>query len=304
MPMMKLPSGQAIYESDTIARYVVDAFSDVGPSFVPGTVEARAMDNLIARLHDVYVAAIQGAMYKAAPPFGTFQSRWEALAELRKQVRVINGLASEEGPYLTGADIGHSDAALFPTMVFMQHVLPKFMQPGWEFNAEEAFGPKLVRWWKFMTSGSVPAATKVFEEIDGALRKWDASGRWDSILYAGRQDTAERTIFNMIISKEIPSEIVYEDDRCLVFKDINPVAPVHMLVIPKRREGLSQLRHSTQDHEYILGHLLRVAGEQGKAALGDNGFRVVINDGADAGQSVFHLHVHVIGGRELTWPPG
>jgi len=303
MPLMQLSSGQAIYESDTIARYVIDAFSDASPTFTPSSPEGRALDNLIVRLHDVYLVAIQACMYKATPPFGSFQSRWEALAELKKQVRVIHDLVSEEGPYLTGAEIAHSDAALFPTMVFMQHMLPKYMQPGWEWNAEEAFGPKLVRWWKHMT-GSVPAAQRVFTEIDGALKGWDAKGRWDSIPHAGRKDVADLTIFDKIISKEIPSEVVYEDDRCLVFKDINPVAPVHMLVIPKRREGLTQLRHSVQDHDYILGHLLRVASEQGKAALGENGYRVIVNDGADAGQSVFHLHLHVIGGRELTWPPG
>jgi len=303
MPLMKTSDGQSIYESDTIARYVVDAFSDTGPSFTPSTPEARALDNLISRLHDVYLAAIQACMYKATPPFGVFQSRWEALAELRKQVHIIDELVSEEGPYLTGSEIGHSDAALFPTMVFMQHMLPKFMQPGWDWSEEEAFGPKLSRWWKYMT-GSVPAAQRVREEIEGALKKWDDNGRWDNILHAGRKDTAEATIFDKIIRKEIPSDIVYEDDRCLVFKDINPAAPVHLLVIPKRREGLTQLRHSVQDHDYLLGHLLRVASEQGRAALGEGGYRVVINDGAGAGQEVFHLHLHVIGGREMGWPPG
>jgi len=304
MPLLVLPGGQAIYESDTIARYLIDAYSDVAPSFVPATPEVRALDNLIARVHDVYLVALQACMFKAAPPFGTFQSRWEALAELRRQVRVIDGLAAEEGPFLTGGEIGHSDAALFPTMVFMRDMLPRYMQPGWEWNEEEAFGPKLLRWWAHMTSGAVPAATRVLDEMQGALQKWEASGRWNNILHAGRQDTAERTIFDKIISRDIPSKVVYEDDRCIVFKDVNPTAPVHMLVIPKRREGLTQLRHSAMDHEYILGHLLRVAGEQGKAAVGEGGFRIVINDGAEAGQTVFHLHVHVIGGRPLTWPPG
>jgi len=97
---------------------------------------------------------------------------------------------------------------------------------------------------------------------------------------------------------------VYEDKRCLVFKDISPAAPVHLLVIPKRREGLTQLRNAAVEHEYILGHLLRVAAEQGKKAVGEGGYRIVINDGAEAAQSVFHLHVHVLGGRTMSWPPG
>eukprot|EP00929_Paragymnodinium_shiwhaense_P058306 TRINITY_DN29188_c0_g1_i1.p1 TRINITY_DN29188_c0_g1~~TRINITY_DN29188_c0_g1_i1.p1 ORF type:complete len:444 (+),score=122.49 TRINITY_DN29188_c0_g1_i1:89-1420(+) len=304
MPLMKLADGSAVYESDTIARYLTDKFADVEPSFLPATPESRALDNLIARLHDVYVVALQACMYKAAPPFGIFGSRWEALAELRKQVRIINDLASSDGPFLTGSAIGQSDAALLPTMVFMQFMLPKYMQEGWEWSEEEAFGPKLVKWWRHMTSDSVPAGKRVYEEIQGALNAWNEKGRWDTILHAGRRDTAEATIFDKVISKEIPSEIVFEDDRCVVFKDINPAAPVHLLVIPKRREGLTQLRNAVADHDYILGHLLRVASEQGKKAVGEGGYRVVINDGADAGQTVFHLHVHVIGGRALTWPPG
>lgn len=304
MPLLVTPGGMAVYESDTIARYLVDEFADIEPSFRPSSSEARALDNLIARVHDIYIVAIQSCLYKATPPFGPYQSRWEALAELRKQLSVIEGLVSEEGPFLSGADIGHSDAALFPTMVFLRHMLPKFMQAGWQWNDAEAFGPKLTRWWAHMTGGAVPAATRVFDEISSALGKWDESGRWNTILHAGRQDTADATIFDKIIKKEILSEIVYEDSRCLVFKDINPAAPVHLLVIPKRREGLAQLRNSVMDHEYILGHLLRVAGEQGKAAVGDGGFRIVINDGADAAQSVFHLHVHVLGGRAMMWPPG
>merc|ERR1719161_2142561 len=121
------------------------------------------------------------------------------------------------------------------------------------------------------------------------------------ILHAGNQDTADPTVFDKIIRKEIPSEIVHEDSRCVVFKDVNPAAPVHLLVIPKRREGLTQLRKSVHDHEYILGHLLRVAAEQGNKACGKGGFRIVINDGEEAAQSVFHLHIHVLGGRKMTW---
>lgn len=112
------------------------------------------------------------------------------------------------------------------------------------------------------------------------------------------------TIFDKIISKEIPAAIIYEDDTCLAFKDISPQAPTHFLVIPKARQGLTRLSKATEEHKAVLGHLLytaqAVAKEQG---LGD-GFRVVVNDGPAGCQSVYHLHLHVIGGRQLTWPPG
>ena len=101
---------------------------------------------------------------------------------------------------------------------------------------------------------------------------------------------------------------MHEDDKCLAFRDISPVAPTHVLVIPKHREGLTQLRHADAEHQDILGHLLvvaaKVAQDEGFTADGEGGYRIVINDGAQAAQSVFHLHVHVIGGRDMTWPPG
>ena len=109
------------------------------------------------------------------------------------------------------------------------------------------------------------------------------------------------TIFSKIIAREIPADIVYEDDRALAFRDINPVAPTHVLVIPKRE--IVNLGDSVDDDAELLGHLMRVAGEVAKLE-GLSDFRVVTNSGAGAGQSVFHLHLHVIGGRALSWPPG
>lgn len=139
-----------------------------------------------------------------------------------------------------------------------------------------------------------------------ALAKWDASGRWDSIPLAGLRDTEPRTIFDKILSGEIPATIVKEDDKILAFQDKNPVAPAHVLVIPKDRNGLTRLSKSSKEHVEILGRLLVAAGEIARdESLGfGHGARIVINDGEEAGQSVFHLHVHVIGGRELNWPPG
>ena len=111
------------------------------------------------------------------------------------------------------------------------------------------------------------------------------------------------TIFTKIIEKKIPADIVYEDEQSLAFRDINPQAPVHILVIPKK--PLVGLSGADDGDAPLLGHLLdvvrRVARSEGLEA---DGYRVVINDGEKAGQSVFHLHLHILAGRRLLWPPG
>ena len=110
------------------------------------------------------------------------------------------------------------------------------------------------------------------------------------------------TIFAKIIRREIPADIVYEDDRCLAFRDVNPQAPVHILVIPK--QPIARLVDAGDDDQALLGHLMitagRIATEQGIS----DAFRLVVNNGAGVGQSVFHLHLHILGGRSFTWPPG
>jgi histidine triad (HIT) family protein len=110
-------------------------------------------------------------------------------------------------------------------------------------------------------------------------------------------------LFCRIVAGEVPADTVFQDERSIAFRDINPQAPVHLLVIP--REHLESLDDAAQKDEALLGHLLRVAArvanEQG---LSESGYRTVINTGAGAGQSVFHLHLHVLGGRSLNWPPG
>jgi histidine triad (HIT) family protein len=110
-------------------------------------------------------------------------------------------------------------------------------------------------------------------------------------------------LFCRIVAGEIPADIVYQDERSLAFRDINPQSPVHVLVIP--RDHLESLDEAARNDEVLLGHLLRVAArvanEQG---LSESGYRTVINTGAGAGQSIFHLHLHVLGGRALAWPPG
>jgi histidine triad (HIT) family protein len=109
------------------------------------------------------------------------------------------------------------------------------------------------------------------------------------------------TIFGKIARGEIPTELVYEDDRALAFRDVAPQAPVHLLVIP--REPIARLSEARDDQSELLGHLLTVA-RRVAAEAGLDDFRLVVNDGVGAGQTVFHLHVHVLGGRPLGWPPG
>ncbi|MED5349391.1 MAG: histidine triad nucleotide-binding protein [Pseudomonadota bacterium] len=110
------------------------------------------------------------------------------------------------------------------------------------------------------------------------------------------------TIFQKIIDKEIPADIIYEDEKSLVFKDINPVAPTHVLIIPKKQiEKISDAEETDQD---LLGHLLIVAGKVARQLGVENAFRLVVNNGAGAQQTVFHLHIHLIAEREFSWPPG
>ncbi|MCY3986854.1 MAG: histidine triad nucleotide-binding protein [Candidatus Dadabacteria bacterium] len=111
------------------------------------------------------------------------------------------------------------------------------------------------------------------------------------------------TIFTQIINREIPADIVYEDEMCLAFRDINPQAPVHVLLIPKKQ--IVSMATVEMEDQVILGHLMVKASEIASSlGLGESGYRLVVNTNADAGQSVFHLHIHILGGRKLTWPPG
>ena len=113
----------------------------------------------------------------------------------------------------------------------------------------------------------------------------------------------ENNVFARILRKEVPAEVLHEDDQCMAFKDAAPQAPSHFLVIPKI--PLIRLSDAGEGDRELLGHLLWVAGEVAREqGIAESGYRVVINNGERAGQSVFHLHLHVLGGRELTWPPG
>jgi histidine triad (HIT) family protein len=118
-----------------------------------------------------------------------------------------------------------------------------------------------------------------------------------------KEQTVSEIIFSKIIRREIPAQIVYETENVLAFRDIHPQAPVHVLVIPKTY--LKDLASATSSDSAILGELLLAAAEVARReGLSEGGYRVVTNIGADAGQTVFHLHLHVLGGRALGWPPG
>lgn len=111
------------------------------------------------------------------------------------------------------------------------------------------------------------------------------------------------TLFEKIVNREVPAQIIHEDDRCVAIRDINPQAPIHVLVIPKK--VIPRLGEATEADETLLGHLLLTAAEVAKReGIAENGYRVIVNQGWHAGESVPHLHVHLLGGRQMKWPPG
>lgn len=112
----------------------------------------------------------------------------------------------------------------------------------------------------------------------------------------------EITLFEKIISRDIPADIVYEDELCIAFRDVAPQAPLHVLLVPKI--VITKLSESTTNEQNLLGHLMLMAPKIAEQEGHTDAFRLVINNGAKAGQSVFHLHLHIIAGRELNWPPG
>lgn len=111
------------------------------------------------------------------------------------------------------------------------------------------------------------------------------------------------TIFTKIINREIPADIVYEDDQCIAFRDVSPQAPVHILVIPKK--PIVNVENISDEDAPLIGHIWSKIRDIARAeGLAEDGYRVVVNCGANGGQSVDHLHYHLLGGRSLTWPPG
>jgi diadenosine tetraphosphate (Ap4A) HIT family hydrolase len=234
-------------------------------------------------------------MYRP-PPFGPFFTRADALQEYSKQLALLETFMSNDGMYLCGDVVSYADACIFPSCVFAEHMLPKF-------NLQVP--SKLQSWFDTLRRND-PAFTKVYDEMKEALASWDDRRRWDTILGAGWIDAEPATIFDKILAGDISVEVVQETEKLLAFKDINPAGPAHVLIIPKVRGGLTRLTKATAEHVEILGTLLVAASEIARnkdLGFGD-GARVVFNDGPDGGQEVMHLHVHVIGGRQMQWPPG
>lgn len=113
---------------------------------------------------------------------------------------------------------------------------------------------------------------------------------------------AEKTLFQKIMDRELPGDIIYEDDACAALRDIEPQAPVHVLVVP--RKPIKSLDDLTEEDAPLVGHLFLVAKKVAAKEGLENGYRAVFNNGADANQTVDHIHLHLIGGREMSWPPG
>ncbi|CAM9511325.1 unnamed protein product [Pylaiella littoralis] len=286
MPCLSTPDCGSVPESYPICQYLMDKFEDRGSSLRPSTLQARMKSAAICRLFDTYIHPILGCMYKAVPPFGVHSDRLTALKDLQTQLTNLEELASAEGPFLAGKEVSLADATAWPTMIFVREMMPKF-------GRTDVLGPQLLAWCGHMERH--PVGKRIAEEIKAPLDKWGSNGRWDDILHAGKRDTEPASIFDKILAKEIPSTVVFEDDRVLAFRDIAPVAPTHILIIPKNRNGLTQLRHATADHVGLLGYMLEVAAKIAKEEELE-GFRLVVNDGAKGGQEVFHLHMHLIGG--------
>jgi histidine triad (HIT) family protein len=112
-----------------------------------------------------------------------------------------------------------------------------------------------------------------------------------------------KTLFEKIVAREIPAQIVYEDDLVIAFRDVKPGAPVHVLIVPKK--AIPRIAEVKAEDQAVLGHLLLKAAQVAdKVGLSSSGYRLVVNNGPDAGESVPHLHMHILGGRNLAWPPG
>lgn len=114
---------------------------------------------------------------------------------------------------------------------------------------------------------------------------------------------SDKTLFERIRDREVPATIVHEDEHCLAFRDIAPQAPVHILVVP--RKAITRIETAATTDREVLGHLLLAAARIARTeGISESGYRLVINNGADGGEAVPHLHVHLLGGRKLDWPPG
>lgn len=204
MPLLSLSEANfPIPESDTICRFLCARFADRGPALIPTDLMLAARSDRICRLHDIYLGAVQSAMYKVAgsggsqafPPFGPFGDREAALGELMSQLKVLEDYADAEGPFLVGKEPTLADCTIWPSAIFWAHMLPKFAS----VDPAAIFGPRLSRWMKHMATTEVGG--RVQREVADALVEWDAKDRWAPIRGAGVRDTAAPTIFDSILAK-------------------------------------------------------------------------------------------------------
>lgn len=155
MPLLSIKDGMNIPESDTICRYLMSSYNDSGPGFLPDNPKS----NLISRIHDMYITTIQGALYKASPPFGTFGTRSDALNEIQRQLQIIDNLIDDDkkGTYLCGNEVSLADVTLFPTMIFVDTMFPKF-------GIDDAIPSKIMKWFKEVQEEDSDFA-KVYNEV-------------------------------------------------------------------------------------------------------------------------------------------
>lgn len=168
MPVLKLEDGSGLPESQVIESYLLDKFSKHGPSLIPENPEKRALAALIVRIHDLYIATIQGCLYK---PMDSKSQRATEIGQIAKQLSIIEKYCV--GPYICGSDMSYADTAILPTVVFCNYILPRFF--GWPTLFENR--PKLETWWKVMNSDN--DIIKVVSEIEGGLESWKNSKRWE-----------------------------------------------------------------------------------------------------------------------------
>lgn len=168
MPLFVLEDGTALYESQVIESYILDKYKDFGPSLIPETPELRARAALAARIHDIYIASVQGCLYKdmVSP-----EERFMELKKIAFSLDVLENIV--EGPFICGGTMSFGDSALFPTFVFLTYILPRHF--GWKsvFTGR----PKLREWWDAICAD--PDAAKVIKEIQDGLEAWDADDRWE-----------------------------------------------------------------------------------------------------------------------------
>lgn len=169
MPVLSIPElGIAFPESQVIESYILDKFEGHGPSMVPGTPELRAHAALVARIHDLYIAPIQGCMYK---PMDSAEERFAELCQLTKMLDILENYC--KGPFMCGPEMTYADTAIFPTLVFMNYILPKHF----DWKSIFTLRPGLEAWWGEMKSNS--DVERVAKEVEGGLQKWDDGNRWE-----------------------------------------------------------------------------------------------------------------------------